>query len=91
MATKKHGTYNSYTNGKCRCNLCTNAAREYMRNYRKTAKGRAFTKYYAVLSSRRAQLAAQWVRNNRPDVWESITGKAIEIIGDKPERSRSSK
>lgn len=81
----KHGTYNSYTNRKCRCELCTKAARDYMRKYRKTAKGRTNTRYYAVLGSRRAQLAANWVKENHPDVWQSLSKKAIRIVGDKPE------
>jgi hypothetical protein len=85
MATMKHGTYNSYTNKKCRCEACTKAARDYMRKYRTTAKGRTNTRYYATLGSRRAQLAAEWVKTNHPDIWQSISEKAVSIVGNKPE------
>ena len=84
IIVKKHGTYNSYTNGKCRCDACTKAAREYMREYRKTAKGRSNSRYYSVLGSRRAQLAATWVRTNHPEVWESLSKRAERSIGNKP-------
>lgn len=71
-----HGTYNSYTNRKCRCDSCKNAASEYMRKYRKTRHGAASARYYAVLNAKRAQLAARWVRKNRPDIWQNIASKA---------------
>lgn len=85
MTVKRHGTYNSYTNGKCRCDECRTAAREYMRKYRTTNKGRSNSRYYAVLGSRRAQLAAKWVRQNHPEVWESLSKKAARMVGDKPD------
>lgn len=79
MGTKnpiKHGTYNSYTNRKCRCELCKKAASTYMKKYRKTEHGSASARYYAVLNAKRAQLAARWVRANRPDIWRTIANKA---------------
>lgn len=81
----KHGTYNSYTNGKCRCESCRKAASEYMRKYRTTAKGKQTQRYYTVLGNKKAQLASQWVQKNRPDVWAKISKTATEIIGDKPD------
>lgn len=79
MVTKTpitHGTYNSYTNRKCRCEACRNAASAYMKKYRKTEHGSASARYYAVLNAKRAQLAARWVRKNRPDIWQNIANKA---------------
>lgn len=75
-----HGTYNGYTNRKCRCSDCKHAASEYMRRYRKTSHGAATTKYYAVLSVKRAQLAAQWVKENMPDVWQEIARDAAKQV-----------
>lgn len=32
--SREHGRYSTYTNGRCRCDLCKAAARRYMRAYR---------------------------------------------------------
>lgn len=44
-APLKHGTRSAYVNGRCRCELCTEANREYMRDWMrarhvKTRRGR---------------------------------------------------
>jgi len=80
MVATNHGTYNAYTNGKCRCALCRKAASEYMKKYRQTEHGSGSARYYAVLQAKRAQLAARWVKKNRPDVWETIASKANKQI-----------
>ena len=81
----KHGTYTSYTNGKCRCEACRKAASDYMKQYRSTTKGRQTQRYYTVLGNKKAQLASQWVQKNRPDVWETISKKASKLVGGKPD------
>jgi len=81
----KHGTYNCYTNGKCRCELCRKAASTYMKKYRSTDKGKKIQRYYTILGSKKAQLASSWVRKNHPEVWESINKKALKLVGEKPE------
>lgn len=67
-----HGTYASYTNAKCRCDLCREAAREYMRKYRTTEHGRKKSRLYAQISARRNAKAAQWLKENMPEVWSQI-------------------
>jgi hypothetical protein len=68
----KHGTYASYTNRKCRCDECKTAAREYMREYRKTDSGRERSRLYTHIATKRSNKAAAWVKENHPDVWEKI-------------------
>lgn len=68
----KHGTYAAYTNRKCRCEECKFAAREYMRQYRKTETGRQKTRFYTHLQTKRNNRAAKWVRANHPEIWEQI-------------------
>lgn len=72
MTDLKHGTYACYTNSKCRCELCREAAREYMRKYRKTENGRSKTRRYTHLQAKRNNSAASWVRKNYPDIWKNI-------------------
>jgi len=79
-----HGTYTAYTNGKCRCRPCRDAASAYMREYRKTTKGKTAQRYYTNLSVKRASLAAKWIRENRPDIWAIINAEAESMMGDKP-------
>ncbi len=87
----KHGTYNAYTNGGCRCGQCRKAASEYMRQYRSTTKGKQTQRYYTVLGNKKAQLASQWIQQNRPDVWEMIGKKATKLIGEKPQKGAENK
>jgi hypothetical protein len=68
----RHGTYAAYTNKKCRCEECKTAAREYMRDYRKTESGRARSRLYTHIATKRNNKAAAWVKENHPDVWEKI-------------------
>jgi hypothetical protein len=68
----KHGTYAAYTNRKCRCEECKIAAREYMREYRKTESGRARSRLYTQVGTKRNARASAWLKTNRPDVWENI-------------------
>ena len=68
----KHGTYAAYTNKKCRCEECKSAARQYMREYRKTEGGRARSRLYTHIATKRNGKAASWVKENHPDVWEKI-------------------
>lgn len=68
----KHGTYAAYTNKKCRCEECKTAAREYMRKYRKTDSGRTRSRLYTQITTKRNSRAAAWVRENHPDVWNTI-------------------
>lgn len=87
----KHGTYNSYTNGKCRCEECRKAASDYMRKYRSTDRGRKTQRYYTILGNKKAQLASQWIQENRPDIWEMIGRKATKLIGEKPQKTAGDK
>lgn len=36
QTTRTHGTHAMYRRGNCRCNLCVNANKEYMRQWNKT-------------------------------------------------------
>lgn len=72
MEDYKHGTYAAYTNKKCRCTECKNAAREYMSTYRKTDAGRSKSRFYARISAKRNAEAARWMRVNQPDIWDDI-------------------
>jgi len=56
-----------------------------MRQYRQTDKGRKSQRYYRILGNKKAQLAAQWVQQNHPEIWLTISKKATKLIGDKPE------
>jgi hypothetical protein len=68
----KHGSYACYTNQKCRCELCKMAAREYMQKYRRTDMGRDKSRKYTQTASKRAAMAAKWVKKNEPAVWVEI-------------------
>ena len=67
-----HGTYAAYTNKRCRCDECRQAASEYMRQYRKTESGRARSRLYTHISAKRNSRAAAWIKENHPQVWEQI-------------------
>lgn len=75
----EHGTYTTYTNRKCRCEECRNAAAEYMRTYRQTENGKISQKYHTSLTMKRAQLAARYVKNNHPKVWREINDEAVKL------------
>jgi len=51
-----------------------------MKQYRQTDHGSGSARYYAVLNAKRAQLAARWIKKNRPDVWNSIASKAQKQV-----------
>jgi hypothetical protein len=72
----KHGTSRGYCHYKCRCYDCTKAQREYLRKYRATSAGAAKTRLNNKLSDIRKQLAADWLRENQPDVWAAISEMA---------------
>lgn len=65
--------YTTYTHHKCRCDGCTAALREWMRQYRKK-KGGMTTADHA--SRRASDAAAKWVRHNLPDVWDHLMDEA---------------
>jgi hypothetical protein len=72
----KHGTSRGYCYYKCRCHDCTKAQREYLRKYRATSAGAARTRLNNKLSDVRKQFAAEWVKENHPDIWNSICANA---------------
>lgn len=72
MDNLKHGSCTTYTYHGCRCDECKRAQREYMRSYRSTRQGRRRTNVNNAAAAARAWRAAQWVRENRPDVWADI-------------------
>jgi hypothetical protein len=43
-----------------------------MREYRKTEGGRARSRLYTHIATKRNSKAAGWVKENHPDVWEKI-------------------
>ena len=73
----RHGTSVAYCYYKCRCDVCRNKHREYVRNYRATSAGRAKTRQHNDDARRRMVLAAAWVKTNRPDIWNEIC-QAVE-------------
>lgn len=61
------------------------AQAEYMREYRKTPRGATITK----VQTRAKTLAVEWVRVNRPDLWDDILNQAwLELAGRLPGRGR---
>jgi hypothetical protein len=48
-----------------------------MREYRKTESGRARSRLYTHIATKRSTKAAAWVRENHPDVWEKICSEII--------------
>jgi hypothetical protein len=64
-----HGTHDGYNNHGCRCTACKAAGSRYQReNGSRNAWSRR--------RNRRLGLAADWLRRNRPDVWEQIEREA---------------
>jgi len=82
--TYKCGTYTSYTKGKCRCAKCRKAASNYLREYRKTAKGNSARRFYHAVTVQRSLLAAKWIKTNMPNIWDEITEEARAITASKP-------
>lgn len=75
-----HGLYATYTNTKCRCSLCKNAAAEYMRSYRKTSVGKSQARFHQIVANKRSQIAIKWVKTNHPEQWSKISAKALKIV-----------
>ena len=73
----KHGTVVKYKSG-CRCDNCRDAEskRKYMSRYRKSSKGADKLRRHQARFYRRSQLAVEWMKLNRPDVWEQIAAQA---------------
>ena len=66
----KHGSTTSYQYHKCRCDLCKEAQRDYMRSYRKKPDNKSHLHNLAY--GLRKQYAWQWIKENRPDVADEI-------------------
>jgi len=67
-ATYQHG---------CRCNGCRACHAEAMVGFRQQGR----TKLQIKVASRKRDLAAQWVRKNRPDVWAQLADEAYAYVG----------
>lgn len=78
-----HGLYATYTNIKCRCTECKQAAAEYMRAYRKTSAGKSQARFHQVVANKRSQIAIQWVKNNHPQEWAKICEQALQGLDKK--------
>ena len=68
----RHGRTTTYQHHGCRCQACGQAQHDYMVKYRATEHGRKKMREVNSLAQRRARIAANWVRENRPDIWRMI-------------------
>ena len=81
MADKiEHGLYATYTNVKCRCQSCREAASEYMRAYRKTPIGKSQAKFHQIVANKRSRIAIQWIKKNHPEQWDKICSQALRLV-----------
>jgi hypothetical protein len=76
----EHGLYATYTNLKCRCELCRKAAAEYMRGYRKTSVGKSQARFHQIVANKRSQIAIKWIKDNHPEQWDKICMRALKIV-----------
>jgi hypothetical protein len=78
----RHGSAAGYTYNKCRCALCIQAHTLYMRKYRSGE----FARKKSRLANRRAvyrhKLAANWVKENYPDMWQEIVLEAERVYAE---------
>lgn len=74
----QHGTTTGYQYHKCRCDLCRKAQTDSVRQYRATQQGRAKVRNNNANAQRRLSLAAQWMREKRPDIWQQIVHQVDE-------------
>lgn len=70
--TTEHGTISMYCNNGCRCDLCRDAQRQYMRRYRATSRGRIKTQRSSRVKIRVAWECLRYVRDNHSDVYFRI-------------------
>lgn len=75
----KHGTTTSYCYWKCRCELCREAQRTYIQEYRKSGHGKERSKLTNEVSDYKKRLAADWIRKNYPHIWTTICSQAQEM------------
>jgi hypothetical protein len=81
MADKlNHGLYATYTNAKCRCDDCKDAAAKYMRDYRKTSIGKSQARFHQIVANKRSQIAIKWIKRNHPEEWDKICARALNIV-----------
>jgi hypothetical protein len=67
----KHGR-SAFVNGKCRCDVCRQAQADYMKDYRGTPTGKRKHAINARKKARRDAMCRQWIKANRPDVFQRI-------------------
>lgn len=68
----EHGTITMYCNNGCRCDLCREAQRVYMRQYRSTGTGRGKARRNSQIKSRVAWACIQWMKQNQSGVYYQI-------------------
>jgi hypothetical protein len=83
-----HGLYATYTNMKCRCTECKQAAAEYMRGYRKTSTGKSHARLHQIVANKRSQIAVQWIKEQHPDRWANICQEALQSLENNEKGSR---
>lgn len=78
--TVKHGSYATYSNYGCRCELCREAHNNWHRSYRASGSGHART----LLANRRSrkiqQEATAYLKQNHPAVYEEIVARVHREI-----------
>lgn len=78
----KHGSYATYTNQHCRCDLCREAHNNWHRQYRSSGGGHART----LLANRRSrkiqQEATAYLKQHHPAVYEEIVARVHQELAD---------
>lgn len=81
----EHGTRASYAAG-CSCDQCRAANRRYMARRRRNGTGARLELANRRRQHLRMQLAVEWIREHRPDVWtEILDTAAAKVAADMPD------
>jgi hypothetical protein len=67
----KHGR-SAYLRKVCKCDICTQAAKQYMKDYRSSTFGKQKHSINARKKARRDAMCREWMKANRPDVFKRI-------------------
>ena len=67
----KHGR-SAYMRKVCRCEICVQANKDYLKAYRNTPFGKRKHQINAQKKAKRDSMCREWVKANRPDVFKRI-------------------
>ena len=70
----KHGR-SAFVHGYCRCEVCTEAQRAYLKAYRSSAFGKRKHAINAEKKRKRDAACREWIKQNQPDIYEQIRTK----------------